>query len=276
MTDIQPVVLGLVDKQPAALAMAVHEARRLGAPLRIVHAAAMPFAQMEMYASESVVRDMMIAGQTLLDGTQRDLSMSDPDLRVEYVLSPTTPTDLLVKESAGAQLLVIGLDHIPWYDRLVGAATTGHVVRYSRCALIAVPEDEHDRAGREGVVVALDGNSGAMPLLRSAFESADERGCTLHALQVIPSNADVQETETARVSLGEVLAGWGELFPDVRVEVQVVKGEPSTACVEATRHAELVMVGRSRRHGLHRPTSAMVLRHAQCPVWIVPLDDSLD
>lgn len=271
MNPTAPIVYGDDGTRGTSMYFALDEARRRRAPLRIVHCAAIPTEDATFFMGEALYRGIMADGQELLDTTQQVVEREAPDLEVAYVLSDRPTADVLVDESESAQLVVTGIDDIPWYDRLIGGAVAGHVARLSHCPVTTVP-DSFDRERRGGVVVALDGSSAARPLLGLAFELAQDRGCTLHAIRVVSVGAVPAFVESARASLAEVLAGWGDSYPDVRVEREVVVGEPSQACVDATRSAELVLVGRSAHHALRRPTSSSVVRHAACPVVVVPLD----
>jgi nucleotide-binding universal stress UspA family protein len=277
MSIAGPVVYGDNGKHGAAFELALAEARSRRALLRVVHCVVLPTEESELFLSEVMYREMMAAGQTILDSTQALVERAEPQVAAEYVLTSGAPADVLVEQSRTAQLVVTGIDDIPWYDRLLGGAVAGRLARHCHCPLITVPDLPADPERHEGVVVALDGNSAARPLLTLAFDLAfdlaERRGCTLHAIRTISVGAVPEFIEGARATLGEVLAGWGERYPDVRVEQEVVVGEPSEAFIDATRHAEVVVVGRAGRHGVHRPTAASVVQHASCPVAVVPLDE---
>jgi nucleotide-binding universal stress UspA family protein len=82
--------------------------------------------------------------------------------------------------------------------------------------------------------------------------------------------------ELIRANLAAVLAGWSTAFPGVRVMLNFPMDAPEEACVRATEHAELIVVGRP--HGrtlpfsLARPLASRVIRRAHCPVAVVPSD----
>jgi nucleotide-binding universal stress UspA family protein len=64
------------------------------------------------------------------------------------------------------------------------------------------------------------------------------------------------------------------LAPDVKVEVELAKGHPAAALINASHGARLLVVG-SRGHGgfagmLMGSVSSACARHAHCPVVIVP------
>lgn len=76
--------------------------------------------------------------------------------------------------------------------------------------------------------------------------------------------------------LDEALAGWHDKYPDVTVHRTTPRSGPRTALIEASHHAQLVIVGARGRGGLTGPllgsVSQAVLHHATCPVAIVPHD----
>jgi nucleotide-binding universal stress UspA family protein len=73
--------------------------------------------------------------------------------------------------------------------------------------------------------------------------------------------------------LAERLAGWGEKYPDVRVQRLVMRDRPSRALVEQSMRAQLVVVGTRGRGGiaglLLGSVSHAVLQRAHCPVAVV-------
>jgi len=125
-------------------------------------------------------------------------------------------------------------------------------------------------------VIALDGDTPASGPLRFAFEQAGPRGNVLHVLHAIPEGTAPPDVEGVRANLGEILAGWSDTFPEVHVQLSFPIDEAEEALARATEYAELVVVGRPHRHGLPialaRPLAAEVLRHAHCPVAVIPAD----
>ncbi|WNM43372.1 oleate hydratase [Kitasatospora sp. CM 4170] len=76
--------------------------------------------------------------------------------------------------------------------------------------------------------------------------------------------------------LTEALTGWREKFPEVEVVEDSRIGTGSSALVDASTDASVVVVGRRRRPhhvGLRLgPVPHAVLHHAQAPVAVVPHD----
>jgi nucleotide-binding universal stress UspA family protein len=82
---------------------------------------------------------------------------------------------------------------------------------------------------------------------------------------------DVADEET-RV-LAEAIAGRRDLYPGLKVDLQVLRGHAGDALVRASADAQLVVVGARGRGGLAGlllgSVSQALLQHADCPVAIV-------
>ncbi|WP_162891388.1 universal stress protein [Aeromicrobium sp. A1-2] len=276
MTTTKPVVVGIKDKQPAALRFGLREARRAGVPVRVVHSAALPVQAAEFYTGYDAEDGVRMAGQQILDEARHFVEQEVAPPPVSYELSTGSAFDTLVRVSAGARLLVIGSDDLPWYERALGAAVAGHITRHADCVVVVVPEHAYPKQPVGGVVVTLDGDTSAAGPLRFAFEQADAAGHTLHVLHAAPPATLTADVQAIRVNIAEVLAGWAETYPDVRVMPAFVFDDTDDAIVEASQHAELVVVGRPHSrtvaYALSRPLATKVVGRAHCPVAIVPAD----
>ena len=138
------------------------------------------------------------------------------------------------------------------------------------------------------IVVGIDGSEGARRALEWALEEAklrDARIVVIHAW-----------LEPAAVAVGSVVSAGGvepEIFEDAAertlhellisvdtdglphgLESHVVAGAPAHALVEASREADLVVVGSRGLGGfsglLLGSVSQQVVHHATCPVVVVP------
>ena len=138
------------------------------------------------------------------------------------------------------------------------------------------------------IVVGVDHSPGAKAALVFANEEAGLRGATLRAVHAwqygyigytglegsVPSvGGDINELRTAAVAALE--ASVREALPDtdVEIELQAIQGAPAGVLVEASRDADLLVVG-SRGHGgfvglLLGSVSQQCAHHAECPVVIV-------
>lgn len=268
------VVVGIGDKQPTALRFALREAHRKRTGLRVVHSAGVPAEA--YYVSAEIVEELREAGQKVLDDARHFIEQEVTPVPVTYVL--TTPAPIEALESAGeeASVIVIGADDVSWPDRLLGGAIASHIALHAACPVVVVPERTYPTPLTGGVVIALDGDTPARGPLQFAFEQAHARGDLLHVLHAVPPGTTRADAEAVRANVGEILAGWSDTYPDVRVLLSFPIDEADDACARATEHAELVVVGRPHHHGLPfasaRPVAAEVIRHAHCPVAVVPAD----
>jgi nucleotide-binding universal stress UspA family protein len=280
-TSPRPVVVGISAKQSTVLRYAVAEAARLKTSLRVVHCFALPTQAAEFYVGGDVLDSYRIAGEAVIADSRELIEDEYPEAEVEYVLANGMPGVVLLAESVTAQAIVLGADDIPWYDRMLGGEVSGHLARKASCPVVVVPEVEQpevDRVGsrRDGVVVTIDGDTSATSPLRYGFEQADLRGETLHVLHAAPAATMQDDFDNHRANVAEILAGWAELYPGVRVLSSLTSGDPLETCIAATEHASLVVIGRPHSHtvlfALARPMAMQVLRQAHCPVAVVPTD----
>ena len=273
-SDRKPVVVGIGDKQPTALRFALREAHRKGTGLRVVHSAGVSAGA--YYVSAEIVAELREEGLKILDHARHFIEQEVTPVPVTYVLTTSAPIEALEVEAREASTVVIGADDISWPDRLFGGAVTSHIALHASCPVVVVPERAYPTSLSGGVVIALDGDTPARGPLQFAFDQADASGDVLHVLHAIPPGTARPDAEAIRANIGEVLAGWSDTHPDVRVLLCFPVDEADDACARATERSELVVVGRPHRHALPfafaRPLATEVIRHAHCPVAVVPAD----
>ncbi|MET0821990.1 MAG: universal stress protein [Aeromicrobium sp.] len=270
-----PVLVGVADKQPTAVAYAVAEAQRLRRPLRVLHCWVLPSSTSALYGGSETLGAMRAEGEAVLAAAKAVVSESAAGLEVEYVMADGATVNVLKKAAEEAAALVLGSDDVPWFDRFLGGEVSGHLARTAACPVVVVPERSVVGAAG-GVVVTVDGDTSAAGPLRYAFEQADARHEALHVLHAAPEATLRQDFQNHHANVAEILAGWKELYPDVRVFRSTTDGSPVDACIEATAEASLVVIGRHHGHSVPfaqaRPIALTVLRKAQCPVAVVPWD----
>jgi nucleotide-binding universal stress UspA family protein len=275
-TNHFPVLVGVAGKQPIAVAYAVVEAVRLHRPLRVLHCWALPSTASALYLGSETLGSMRVDGQEVLDAAAAVVAESGVDIEVEYVLADGSPVNVLAEDAKEAAELILGSDDVPWIDRLLGGEVSGYLARTAACPVVVVPERTVPGTGTGGVVVTIDGDTAAAGPLRYAFEQADARHEALHVLHAAPEATLRQDFQNHHVNVAEVVAGWQEVYPDVTVLRSTTDGTPADACIEATAEASLVVIGHHHGHSISfaraRPIALTVLRKAQCPVAVVPLD----
>ena len=272
--NTRPIVIGVIDKQPTALRFALREAKRTGRALRVVHSAGVPAGAATLYGGVEMFEDLRDAGQVTIDAAPHFIEQEAPDIQVDYVLTMVSPAETLKLEADQASLLVLGSDTHAWPDRLLGGTVSSDLALHAACPVVVVPERAYPTPLSGGVVVAVDGETSADGPLQFAFEQADAEGAVLHVLHARQPAETIEDTQSIRTNVAELLAGWSGEFPDVRLVVDFPLDHANEACVRATEHSELVVIGRSHSHALPfalaRPLAAEVLRHAHCPVAVVP------
>jgi nucleotide-binding universal stress UspA family protein len=134
--------------------------------------------------------------------------------------------------------------------------------------------------------VGVDGTprSGEAIAYAFAYASAHDANLTvLHAFQVEyvagviselsaeQSNARLAQEELALTS--ETVAGWGEKYPDVHVEMVTIRAHPVDALVDVSMSSDLLVLGGRRRGpiggALLGSVGHGVLHDAHCPVAVV-------
>lgn len=141
--------------------------------------------------------------------------------------------------------------------------------------------DELGRRRRGGAVVGIDGSDNAEHALRWASGKADVIGSiTPVAAYDVPSHRGIRRArdadlvtyrEEAEAQLRDAVAA---ADPSLREAGRVVQGHPSTALLEASADADLLVVGTRGQSGLTSTllgsVSAHCASHATIPVAIIP------
>jgi nucleotide-binding universal stress UspA family protein len=138
------------------------------------------------------------------------------------------------------------------------------------------------------VVVGVDGSAAAQDALRWAVEDARRRGCRVDAVSAwrpdtgivigpVPAEIGVRMTPESmraaqRAVLDQAVDGL-EGAEGVEIRRVLVEGDPRTALTEASRNAELLVVG-SRGAGplaeaILGSVSSYCVHHALCPVVVI-------
>ncbi|MGA9674407.1 MAG: universal stress protein, partial [Mycobacterium sp.] len=137
---------------------------------------------------------------------------------------------------------------------------------------------------RAPVLVGIDGSPASEAATAIAFDEASRRGVGVMALhawtdlrvsdfkELFPNfNLDA-ELSHEEETLGERLAGWQERYPDVGIVRKVEIGEPASPLIEASKLAQLIVVGSHGRGGfagmLLGSVGAAVVNRARIPVIV--------
>lgn len=266
------IVAGVREDQPNVVGFAIGQARAARCPLRIMHAR-VPAEVSHVYEGMSLTEEFRVAGEAVLAAARRYVEQRAADLEVSYELSDQSPREALVRASRQAKVLVLGSDDVPWHQRLMRTRISGYLSRRAMCPVVVVPRTADPEPFEGDVVLTLDGESPSTGPIRFAFEEAKLRDRVLHVLHATPPGMLVADAESVRANLAEVLAGWSESYPDVKVLTTLSTIEPEEAVTHATERAGLVVVGRPHEHAIIEPghsIAADVIQRAFSPVAVVP------
>jgi nucleotide-binding universal stress UspA family protein len=271
------VVVGIESIQPMALKFAAKAAVAHGVGLRVIHCATAPAVGEFVTVPNDVWQS---AGRSLLDDASDILGDSISPDDVEYELLEDLPFSTLLDEAnSGAPMVVVGVDTTGWFEDLLDGSVAHRLATHSPVPVAVVPERPWTAVDAGDVFVAIDGRSPATGPLRFAFEEADQRRVGLQVLHVVPEDDMFYRSMSHRVQVAEVLAGWSEEFPDVRVTRRQFFDEADEGTIRASEEAALLVLGRRSENGLARllghPVLAEVTRRVQCPCVIVP-DESVE
>ncbi|MFF0360286.1 universal stress protein [Streptomyces sp. NA02536] len=293
--NTQPVVAAVDGSQDSlrALEWALDAAHRREAPLRIVHVRQYaPWAQPEVLAAGPPDPD----DDPVLDQVRDHLAERAGLPAVEYLAMEGAPGALLPELGATARMLVLGSRGRGGFASLLLGSNSLAAARDAECPVVVVPPpgrgDGEEKAAGPGrpVVAGVNADSPDEATLAFAFDEAALRGAPLRIVAAYPwplqtwmlpgempppeIDQGAVEHETRTLAEG-FLAPHRERHPGVTAETDVLPGDAAGHLVEASRDAELVVVGRHRRR-LLAPARMMgsvtqaVLLHAASPVAVVP------
>ena len=191
---------------------------------------------------------------------------------------------MLQERSAHAHLVVVGSRGQGGFAGLLAGSTSVALSGHAHCPVVVIRGEEalrHARTG--GVVVGVDGSAHSLRALGFATAQAAQRAVPLRVLRIWappaprwgPPDFD-PETVAAheRGAAEESVAPFRERHPGLQIDIEVVTGSPASVLVEASRQAQLAVVGTRGRGGLRGmllgSVSQQLIQHGHCPVAVVP------
>ncbi|MEV3970371.1 universal stress protein [Streptomyces sp. NPDC050698] len=289
-----PVLAGVDGSGCAAAASewAAREAALRGVPLRLLHASPrLPGSGVPDFAAERL-RDM---GAQLLRRTVADLADRHPDLDVEGAQTDDSPPGALLGAAREADILVVGARGTGGFEGLAVGSVALRAAAAAPCPTVLVPHrpgvfangvTARRSAGR--VVLGFDAHRPAGEVADFAFAAAEARAARLHVVHAWALPAESVSSRTLVVTeedragwedqevlrLSDLLRPWREKYPGVTAGSDSMLLHPAEALLNASRDAELLVVGRHTERqtadGRLGPVAHAVLHHARCPVAVVP------
>jgi nucleotide-binding universal stress UspA family protein len=281
-----PVVVAVdgSDDGKRALMYGASEAARRDAGLRLVHAVPQGVPIMAAMLPSMPGDPLADIGGDLLRDAERDAREAAPDVEVESVLTAGPRVRAILGHCRDASVIVVGPRSSATRRLLTGSTSTG-LAAHAACPVVAVPASWDD-AREDGVVVAgVDGSPDSGDLIEAAFQTAQEREARLVLLHAwrpisvydsaIVGRTGLDEWRAAtRHLLDGFAAGPARGHPDVQMETVVDYDAPAHALIEASRRADLLIVGRTGAGAPFGLTLGSVARaaihHAECPVEVLP------
>ncbi|GAA2269384.1 universal stress protein [Kitasatospora cystarginea] len=280
-SERRPIVLGVdaLDRGPLTAAWAADEAARRHLPLRLLHVIAPRFRDPRGY-DESFHAELWRAGHQLVEKAASLALERHPELEVSTDVVDGNAGHVLVRESAHAELVVLGSRRLSRLEEMLSAhSVTVPVSARAECPVAVVREAEHVTEDPPYVVVGVDGSPSSAAAVDWAFGLAARRGAALRALWVwhplpfLPVDEDAT-LQRLRGMLYEATSGQSERYPEVELLQEVVRGHPVEELGRASTHALALVVGRRGHGGFTGMWLGSVphglLHRAHCPVITVP------
>jgi nucleotide-binding universal stress UspA family protein len=270
-----PVLVGIDGSPPsvAAAEFAAAFAQRREAPLRLVHAYQRPLygydiAGLPLEASDEQLR-------AVLEGTLADLAER---LRVQFPGLPSvdtrqvyrTPAGLLIEESGSALVTVVGCRGVGGFAELMLGSVSSQVAAHARGPVVVVRGQHPHRTGEQRpVLVGFDGSSAASRALDFAAVEAVARKAPLVVAHVYTGS-----DEEAKQLLTDAVEPWAWDYTGQPIELRpIYSPNPDYALIEASRSADLIVVGSRGRGGFLGlalgSVSRTLVHHAYSPVAVI-------
>jgi nucleotide-binding universal stress UspA family protein len=265
----------------AAITYAADEAASRGLPLEVVHVVPPtlpvgPYVVSPDAAARRTGREVLAHGESLAH-------QAHPRLDVSTTLLVGSRADAVVHHAAGAEVLVVGAPPHDLLERLWTGSTVYGVAARAACPVTIVPAGTPPPPSRE-VLVGLKTTHHVGHLLATAFAVAHLRQADLRVVHAWHRISPYDEAITERhldpafekeqtVAIDGLLTDLRMMYPEVRVHVEVVHGQPAFALVTASKNADLLVLSRPAHGGFVHylgATAHAVIREAACPVLVVP------
>lgn len=280
------VVVGVDGSQDMSpVDVAAEEAALRQRPLHVVHGFIWPYMNVPLGPSVFGPEDggLRNEAERIVADAVAHAHKAQPDLQISGEVVIGSGAQALLARGEDAALIVVGDRGLGAFTGLLAGSVAMHVAAHAVCpVLVARP------TAAEGlpILLAADGSPASRRAVEFAFAEAAMRQVPLVALHVwahpasagmgdmqpLVYDADIVQGEEAEI-LAEALAGWQEQFPDVPVDRRVVHGHIRRTIIEASRQAQMVVLGARGLGGftglLLGSVSQAVLHHSACPTAIV-------
>ena len=222
----------------------------------------------------------------VVEEAKHRMAASFPTVVARYEVHEGTPASVLIDAARDADLLVVGSRGLGGFRGLLFGSVGQHCLTHAPCSVAVVRPSPTPAPSGQGpwsrrIVVGVDGSPGARRALEWSVDQARRSGAEIEVVAswVFPGTAgyvfsvDPRILDDARNVAREAVAQAEAMAQSVEVRSEVSEDPASVALVEASRKADLVVVGSRGRQGfrgLHLGSvSRHVAQHAHCPVVVV-------
>ncbi|NMO57288.1 universal stress protein [Actinoplanes sp. TBRC 11911] len=278
-----PIVVGYDRSVEAKLAAAwaLDEAARTGAAVEFLYAYEWPewLPAASMVPATSVWPDTATdhAIKQALDEAVATALSTHPDVRTKISLLHNSAALALIDRSAHAGLVVVGSRGHSAVTNLLGSVSTALTAR-AQCPVIVVRGEPSPTAP---VVVGVDDSPSSHTALVFAAGEAAARNVPLRIVRAWTPVTGLwagtpMETRTVleseRHAFDELVATWRQKYPNLPITAEAVVDHPANALIEASKTAQLLVVGTRGRGSVRAmllgSVSQHLLRNAACTVAV--------
>lgn len=195
------------------------------------------------------------------------------------------PASALLEVAEGSALLVVGARGLGGFKRLLLGSVSEHCLHHAT-GPVAVVHEASTAAAPGRILVGIDGSDNSVAALEWAADRAVAAGATLELVHAwhppyvgaepfafSPYSWDDCE-KAGRLTIDAAVARAGIGHLDIVPKVTMVEGSAAHGLVEASAEASMVVVGARGLGGfaglLLGSVSTQVVRHAHCPVVVIP------
>lgn len=259
----------------AALDWAADEASRLRASVLVVHAFQWPVMGVPLTGVPARYDPRETARRMVAEAVARVRSAGVP---VEGKVESGAPAACLLAAGRGAAAIVVGNRGLGGFTGLLAGSVSVQLAEHAPCPVVVVRPNAAIPADAP-VVLGVD-PPGSDRAACWAFAEAARRDVPLIAVHAWPVAVGAppdlgdpdEESEAERIY--EMLRRWHKEFPAVRLDGYDARGHPAAVLIDRAADAQLAVVGARGRGGfrglLLGSTSQALVRHAPCPVAVVP------
>ncbi|MEJ8641031.1 universal stress protein [Streptomyces sp. MS1.HAVA.3] len=282
--ELGSVVVGIDGSESAEQAAfwGAAEAVRRDVPLHLIYAA--DTEGRALYISAQSIERVRQAGRALLDSTAAAVQERHPEVRVTAELGRGAPVPSLHRAAGIRGTVVIGNRGLGGFGSLM-LGSVGLKLAAAATTPVVIVREADDKS-ETGNVLAGIRDEHDLDVARYAAREAGLRKASLRLVHVWNVLQSVGNVVTMLDDVDEIagrhvhrLMAVSDLirdeFPDLTVQADAEKSvSPAGVLVQASNHADLLVVGGRRSPGYIGPTLGRVthslIHHAHCPVQLIP------